>query len=115
MSVNRYRSLLKEPIDNLTIVANVPVLTDKDYKRTYITRYFLRKSNDVNGFIYEVNKETYRNNISDPYYVVVSLKWKVKGESSEVKKQNEASVKYASNTISRIGWYLPNLLQFHQP
>ena len=115
MSISRYKTILKEPIDDLTIVASVPVLTDKDYKRTYITRYFLRKSNDVNSFIYEVSKETYKNNISDPYYVVVSLKWKIKGESSEVKKQNEASVKYASNTISKIGLYLPNLLQFHQP
>lgn len=115
MIINRYKAIIKEPIDNLTIVASVPVLTDKDYKRTYITRYFLRKSNDVNSFIYEVNKETYRNNISDPYYVVVSLKWKIKGDPSEVKKQNEASVKYASKTISKIGLYLPNLLQFHQP
>ena len=115
MSTFRYKSIVKEPIDDLTIVANVVNPTERDYKQTYVTRYFLRKSNDVNGFIYEVNKETYRNNQSDPYYVVVSLKWKIKGDATEVKKLNEASIKYASKTISRIGWYLPNLLQFHQP
>ena len=39
----------------------VPIPSDYDYSNGFIERYFVQKSNDINGHVYEVNKNNREN------------------------------------------------------
>ena len=116
MNTDRYKEIvtLESEFNQINIVSYIPTPTDVDYKRGYITRYFLQKSNDKNGIIYEIRKKSTAKFSNNPFYIVASLDWRITGESSDVKKSNEASIRFASNEISKLSLYLPNLLQFHK-
>ena len=116
MDIDRYKDIvnLKSEYNPVKITAFIPSPTNDDYKRGYITRYFLQKTNDKNGLIYEVRKNSISKFSSNPFYLVSSLDWRIKGEPTEVKKSNSESIRIASQTIPKIQLYLPNLLQFHQ-
>jgi len=116
MNTDRYKEIvdLESEFNQINIVSYIPTPTEEDYKRGYLTRYFLQKSNDKNGIIYEIRKKSISKFSNNPFYIVTSLDWRIVGESSEVKKSNEASIRFASEEISKLSLYLPNLLQFHK-
>jgi hypothetical protein len=110
----RYKRIAKIPkeFDNINIVTYVPVLSDLDYSRGYIVRYFIQKANDNNAPIFEIKKQyvsKYRNN---PFYRVAILDWMVSGEHADIKRANSASVSLGCKDIPNLYLYLPNLLQF---
>ena len=37
------------------ILAYIPAPTEIEYKRGYIQRYFVQKSNDINSYIFEIS------------------------------------------------------------
>ena len=116
MDISRYKDIinLQSEFNQISITTYIPSPIDEDYKRGYITRYFVQKANDKNSVIYEIRKNTISKFSSNPFYVVVSLDWRIKGDPMDVKKSNSESVRIASATIPKLSLYLPNLLQFHK-
>jgi hypothetical protein len=102
----------EEPTSVRTFVPN-PI--NLDYERSYIYRYFIRKLNDENATIYEVDDRRiseYRNN---PLYTYVTIEWKISKDSIEnVKIINRKSIMEGQKRISNLHLYLPNLTQFYK-
>jgi len=112
--VDKYNSIVnsKPEYTDFTFRTHIPTPKDVDYKRRYITRYFVQKSNDTESPIFEVDSDTFSSTSSNPYYKTVELDWSIVGDGDTVKNSNRASIAIASKTISKIPLYLPNLLQF---
>lgn len=116
MSIDRYNEIvdLNADFNPVKIVPFIPSPKDEDYKRGYITRYFIQKANNTNDVIYEVKKNSISKLTNNTFYSVVSLDWRIIGSKDDIKKSNSESIRIASNIIPKIQLYLPNLLQFHQ-
>jgi hypothetical protein len=116
MSIDRYKEIaeLTSDFKKIDIVSFIPTPTDEDYRRGYITRYFVQKSNDKSSIITEIRKKSISKFVSNSFYTTISLDWKIKGEPIDVKKSNSESIRIASESIPKIQLYLPNLLQFHK-
>lgn len=113
--IRRYRRLNPKQqigLKNFGIKTFVPSPSDRDYRRGYITRHFVRKLNDPNSFIFEVNKEELSRIQANPTYLTVSLDWRISGTEREIKESNRKSLRQASNVIKNIPLFLPNHKQF---
>jgi len=80
-----------------------PKPTPDDYKLGEFTRYFCKKTNEINYI--EINKDTY-NGLSqnDPSYVwelfiPIKYQWVISGEEKEVFKINKNVTKYMMDTF----------------
>lgn len=123
-----YKDLVKNISDfNLQIPNTiVPIPTELDYDNGFIRRYFVQKTNDDNGFIFEVSNQIYDNYINSPFWKTTDLKWRIKGskipiykqdgtlEDAGVENSNKAAISLASTKLKNIGLYLPNLFQFYK-
>ena len=116
MDLNRYKNIIKLPTQykSIKIVTYLPAPNEFDYKKGYITRYFLQKANDFDSPIYEVKQNAMMKYSNNSFYTVVSLDWRLVGTNEEIKKSNSASLKLVSVKVPKIALYLPNLLQFHK-
>lgn len=104
----------------------VPVPDDTDYKYGFLERYYIRKANDENGFIYEVDREVYEKYLENPYWIGDVIRWRISGPLNIVYKDNgeiddrgviysnKAAINIASRKLKNIGLYLPNILQFYK-
>ena len=104
----------------------VPIPTESDYNNGFIRRYFIQKTNDSNGHIFEISEETYSDLKSITFWKVIDLKWRILGpleviysnnghiDDMGVRASNSAAINLASSTLKNIGLYLPNLLQFYK-
>lgn len=106
--INKNLSIFKTP----KIIAHIPTPTDVDYKRGYITRYFIQKTNDESAYVYELSKDTITDFSTTPFYTVQNLNWRLSGTAEEVRESNFKSVKLASQKMKGLLMYLPNYLQF---
>jgi hypothetical protein len=113
---SRYKQLGKNPLGmgSVVVKTSIPTPTESDYKRGFIKRYFVTKSNSDTSTIYEVDSQNYIRIVKSPLYKGVSLRWKIKGNPKELKYSNGKSIEIASEKIKNLGLYLPNLLQFHK-
>ena len=129
MKINdRYNQLTKGKSKDIAIspVASFPVPNEKDYRRGYINRYFVQKTNDSNSPIYEVNQLEFRKFQSIPMYNTTYLKWRISGPLHEekigageivdkgVRESNKVAIRLASNVIRKLNLYLPNHKQLHK-
>jgi hypothetical protein len=108
------------------INAFVPSPTEDDYKKGYITRFFVQKTNDKESPIYEVASSNFRKYTNNQSYKGVTLRWRIKGPlnmvfndrneitDKGVKESNRISIQLSSNKINKLKLYLPNLLQFYK-
>lgn len=117
MSINvaRYNRIKQRDLsqfNELEIKTFVPNPTESDYKRGYIKRYFGQKVNDTNSTIYELSEFTYNSISNNPFYLTISLDWRIVGERNSVKETNFKSVKFAGKTMKNLIKTLPNYLQF---
>jgi hypothetical protein len=114
INIELYNSLVNNTSDfnRNEITVSIPSPTEKDYRRGYITRYFIQRANDQKSVIYEVNSTTFSNLKENPFYKVASLDWVISGDGDKVKELNRKSITYASKDIKYLSLYLPNLLQF---
>lgn len=114
MDLNRYSNIAKigSTFDERRVSSHVPTLTDLDYDRGYIVRYFIQKANDTKSRIVEVDYVGYKKFVGDVFYAAVSIDWKIKGTDEEIKECNFKSIKTVVDRIPLIQSYLPNLLQF---
>jgi hypothetical protein len=104
----------------------IPTPSDTDYQIGFIRRYFVTKTSDLAGFVYEVTPNDYQNYLENPHFTCIDLKWRIRGpleivykpngemDDKGVSNSNRAAIGLASKTIKNIGLYLPNLLQFYK-
>lgn len=104
----------------------VPLPTESDYELGFIMRYFVRRANDLNGFIYEIDESTFESYKNKPFWLVGELKWRISGPIDVVYKSNgdiddrgvinsnKTSIMYTSKILPNISLYLPNILQFYK-
>lgn len=104
----------------------IPNPTENDYDLGFLIRYFVRKANDENGFIFEVDENQYTKYLENPFWIGAELKWRISGplnivykengeiEDLGVRNSNKTSIGFTSKTLQNIGLYLPNLLQFYK-
>ena len=113
IKIGRYKKIANN-LDKFSsdIISFVPSPSESDYKKGYITRYFIQKANDSNSLIYEVSKDSYPNFISNLLFVNTTLDWRIVGDDTDIKKSNSESVRLASQKMNKLQLYLPNLLQF---
>ncbi len=114
MDLDRYNKILKDKKDfsEINIITSIPTPNDNDYRRGYIVRYFVQKVNDENSYVYEVSSKSHSALLNNPLYNIVSLDWRLIGNSDQIKESNSKSVKLASQRMKAISLYLPNYLQF---
>jgi hypothetical protein len=114
----RYSKLSKfekeDSFKNLQIAAYIPVPTEIDYKRGYISRYFIQRANDMTGRITEINEIAFSKFVNTPFYTAITLDWKITGNDDEIKDCNFKSIKFVLKEMPKIQMYLPNLLQFRK-
>jgi hypothetical protein len=123
-----YKDIAKN-IENFTLQIPktvIPIPTEFNYDNGFIRRYFIQKTNDSNGFVFEVSEEVHDELRDNPFWKVADLKWRItgpkqtvynqKGELSDIGVEitNKQIINLTSKTIRNISLYLPNLLQFHK-
>ena len=125
---DRYNKIIRTPIIEKNIKAFIPKPTDKDYNRGFIRRYFLQKTNDKGSPIYELSSRAKGQFINNPLYVVVDVKWRIRGpkdinsldstntivNEKTVQQSNSAAIKLVGHLMPNLKLYLPNLLQFYK-
>ena len=92
MNLDRYKKIskLSSNYDKKNLVTYLPVPTDFDYKKGYITRYFIKKINNI-GYITEISQEEYTDvqNGDVLYdiemYMYNSIFWKLTGPLNSVR------------------------------
>lgn len=104
----------------------VPSPDSDDYLNGFITRYFVQKSNDKSGFVFELEKDIFIDLVKNPYWATTQMRWRISGPLDAVyddsgkiydmgvRASNKASILLASETIKNVGLYLPNILQFYK-
>ena len=104
----------------------VPSPKDSDYQIGFIRRYFVRKANEPEGHIFEVDSTVYVEYTKNPFWKGDSIKWRISGplepkfnskgelEDKGVSDSNKAGIAAASTILKNIKLYLPNLLQFYR-
>ncbi len=104
----------------------VPTPSANDYASAYLVRYFLQRVSDVNGFVYEVGLPEYEEYFPNPYWISVSMRWRISGPLNVVYgsngnlidkgviESNKSSLSITSLKIKNISLCLPNLKQFHK-
>ena len=116
--ISKYRyKLINKSIDNSIlnkISTHIPAPDEMDYKRGYITRYFVQSANDPSSYVYEVDKDEYSLIVANSFYVNVKLNWRLIGTVEQVRESNYKAVLLASKTIKSLTLYLPNTLQFYK-
>jgi len=127
--VDRYNKLTAGKYDlgvNKKVKTHIPKPTEFDYKKGYLVRYFCQKTNDKGSPIYEVNSNQFSTYKSNPYYEVVSLRWRIRGPKNaeydnggnildkSVSESNRIAISLVKNKIPNLKLYLPNLLQFYK-
>ena len=124
----RYKQLNNSDIAkvlNVKISAYSPQLTDTDYQRGYITRFFVQRVNDKAGPIFEVANKDFGALVSNSLYNTTSLRWRITGPKQPtynpktgevldigVYESNKKSIELASTTMPNLKLYLPNTIQY---
>ena len=123
-----YKDLIKnKQIYSLNIPKTiVPSPTENDYSNGIIDRYFAQRVNDSNGFVYEIDLNTYNELKLNPYWVVEIVKWRISGPldviydnngkliDKGIKNSNIASIAFGQKNIKNLNLYLMNNLQFYK-
>lgn len=104
----------------------VPIPKETDYENGFIQRYYCQKINDLNGFIFEIDNNLFKELENNPFWKTTILRWRIKGPIDPVYndvgqlidmgviQSNKNSIAIASFSLKNIGLYLPNILQFHK-
>jgi len=125
-SIKKYRKITTSSDNSPRILDTfVPNPTDSDYKKGYITRFFIQKSNDKTSSVYEVSSQNFRKYSTSKLYRGVNLKWRITGplkmmfnESGGihdigVSESNKKAMELVSTSMPALRLYLVHLLQFY--
>lgn len=99
-------------------------LTVDDYKREYITRYFVKRRNDPNSRIIEVTEKQYNSlpakssGINGDLYFGISLRWRIAGNLNTtsttygIVDANKKTLQLSEEKMSGIANFLGDLQEF---
>ena len=91
-----------------------PVLTEVEYNKGDVNRYFIRPANDSYSAIMEINETEYRVFITNPFYKGVTLNWKIVGPLDTIVVDgivHELSVsEYNFNQLKKAEQSLPGMI-----
>lgn len=123
-----YSDLIKNNTFNSLSIpkTTVPTPTEEDYEIGNIQRYFTQKANDLYGFVYELDLNTFNELNENPNWITEIVRWRITGPLNPVYNNNgmlidkgvlnsnKTSLMIASEKLKNIGLYLPNPLQFYK-
>ena len=109
---NRYSAIAVQKYNPHPFETFEPKPIESDYSVGFIYRYFIRKRNEQNGLIYEINVNTYKKYTKDVFHIPVRIRWKISGERYEVENANRKSITFGKNTISNLDTYIKNYTKF---
>lgn len=126
-NIKRYKQISTN-FDRVTtrVEAYIPKPNDNDYKRGYITRYFVQASNDVTSPIYEVSSQKYVSYTRSSNFRGVIIRWRISGplepiytdsgttNDKGVRQSNAVAISLNYDKMPNLKLYLPNLLQFYK-
>jgi hypothetical protein len=129
MNIKRYNEIKKESVkvDNVVPKSTIVSPTEGDYSAGYVIRYFLQMRDTKGSPIFEVDNLQFSIFSNKPYYIGVSVKWRITGNLDEktysmedgslikqpsVVNSNRIVVETAAKTMPDIKLYLVNLKQF---
>lgn len=104
----------------------VPSVTKQDYENGYIYRYFVRKANDKNALIYEVNKDTYNTYSKNSFWITVYILWRITGSLEDtidtitnkprvgVINANKYTIEDVSDKMPTLKLYIPDFILLHE-
>lgn len=125
-SIKRYNQIVKQTPKDIKILTHIPSPTDIDYRRGFIKRYFVQKTNDKGSPIYEISKRDINKYKTNPLYTSVELRWRIRGpketqyddvgnvSDKAVSESNRVAIRLVADKIPNLKLYLPNLLQFYK-
>jgi hypothetical protein len=125
-SIKRYNQIVKQTPRDIKILTFIPSPSDIDYRRGFIKRYFVQKTNDKGSPIYEISKRDINKYKTNPLYTSVDLRWRIKGpketqyddegnvSDKAVSESNRVAIRLVADKIPNLKLYLPNLLQFYK-
>ena len=64
--------------------------SESDYRIGTITRYFTKKTNEVNAKVFEITEDDFNN--QNNLYDYVSFKWRISGTKEEVTRDNQTTI-----------------------
>lgn len=126
--LDSYKKLTQNKLFKLKskIETHIPNPTKEEYKRGWITRYFIQRTNDKTSPIFEVNSIQFSKSISNDLYTIVSIRWRLTGpketiydsngnvKEKSVSESNRIAIQLVYDKIPNLKLYLPNLLQFYK-
>ena len=65
--------------------------SESDYRIGTITRYFTKKTNEVNAKVFEITEDDFNN--QNNLYDYVSFEWRISGKKLEVNRDNSATLR----------------------
>jgi hypothetical protein len=110
--IDRYNGIIINSYKQPFLEVHEPKLVEKDFKVGYIYRFFIRKRNEPNGIIYEIDVFTERKYQDDPLFITSKIRWKIVGEKAVVESANYQSVMLGKKTISNLDTYINNYSKF---
>lgn len=104
--------------------AHVAFPGSEEYSEGYIFRFFAKKANDKNAPIIEINENNFNLLRQNPFYVKVSMRWKISGQPTTlirdgieyeegVSEYNYRQVAGANGIINGLRDKLHDLYQFY--
>ena len=116
LDIKRYKIINNDTTvyNGVSIKTYTPNVTETDYKRGYVTRYFVQKANDIESVIYEVDYIGFSKAIDNPFYTCESINWRIIGTDDQIRDSNFKAIRLLTPRIPKLQLYLPNLLQFKQ-
>jgi len=116
LDIKRYKIINNDTTvyNGVSIKTYTPNVTETDYKRGYVTRYFVQKANDIESVIYEVDYIGFSKAIDNPFYTCEIINWRIIGTDDQIRDSNFKAIRLLTPRIPKLQLYLPNLLQFKQ-
>ena len=101
------------PGEAVTPRSFVPSPDKEDYLRGWIERYFVRKVNDISAPIFETDESQFEALQEDNYWISVSIRWRLTGIETDVRKTNEEVLELADEELYGMINRLPDLSQYY--
>ena len=92
----RTQSLNRQPYPKTT-PANP---SESDYRIGTITRYFTKKTNEVNAKVFEITEDDFNN--QNNLYDYTSFEWRISGKKLEVNRDNSATLREIQSEFPNI-------------
>tara|TARA_R110001599_G_scaffold2757_2_gene15011 strand:- start:373 stop:984 length:612 start_codon:yes stop_codon:yes gene_type:complete len=74
--------------------------SESDYRIGTITRYFTKKTNEVNAKVFEITEDDFNN--QNNLYDYTSFQWRISGKKDEVNRDNSATLRNVQSEFPNI-------------